>query len=658
MDRRDYVAGELIYTEGTASSRLYYIAAGVVRVSTAAGSDGEVLAHLSKGSTFGESALLSDRPYPNVVRAVSDCTILTLSRQSFEQFLAEHPAAAQAVRNALTQRTVYSRQQMIHRLLAPMALFAGLPPDFLGDVTTRLTPHSVRRDSLIFDVGERADVLYLIEQGQVALLSDAHATLPLVTLGAGDFFGEGALISGAARSYAARAMSDSDLWALSRSAFDELLPQYPAAALAMTRTMMGRVESLNRQILDLALRGKAVAPTGLAARSAQPWESTVVRPPVARPIPRPTAPVPRPAPVAVQAAPRPPRPSVALRPWFSQLAPGAKVRLVTVAVLVAWLAVVTIPNLLSGAMGRSSQGTLGVGRQDLGVLVSSRGGRLFESVPVAAAASLSGMELTDMDAAPLVRASELLPARTEQPSAPGPAAPVAPKAAATYTVVPGDTLSRIAAQFNVDIGVLIEVNKIADPALIRIGQELVIPGGEEQARIAAELATRPTPTPAPVVAPAPPPAPQAPAPAAEVQAKPALPFVWDGRLDKLNVRLEAAAVPEGQPYWRLVKALWRDAGEPCQQGLPCGDHNIYVEVLDENGARAVGQKVIVQNGGLATLIQEKKPFPEYGANFPMYGMLGSYSVWVDGLPSDKVVGMGLPMKQHVTYYLTFQRTVK
>jgi len=72
----------------------------------------------------------------------------------------------------------------------------------------------------------------------------------------------------------------------------------------------------------------------------------------------------------------------------------------------------------------------------------------------------------------------------------------------------------------------------------------------------------------------------------------------------------------------------------------------------------VGQKAVVQNGGATYLTIENKPYPEYGCNFGMYGMLGSYSAWADGLPSDKVTGMGLPMKQHVTYYLTFQRAVK
>jgi LysM repeat protein len=49
-----------------------------------------------------------------------------------------------------------------------------------------------------------------------------------------------------------------------------------------------------------------------------------------------------------------------------------------------------------------------------------------------------------------------------------------------YTVQPGDSLSGIATRYDVPIEVIISANDITDAALIRVGQELVIPlgGGE------------------------------------------------------------------------------------------------------------------------------------------------------------------------------------
>lgn len=47
----------------------------------------------------------------------------------------------------------------------------------------------------------------------------------------------------------------------------------------------------------------------------------------------------------------------------------------------------------------------------------------------------------------------------------------------SYTVVPGDTLSRIAQRFGTTVAVLVQTNRIINPNLIYVGQILTIPGG-------------------------------------------------------------------------------------------------------------------------------------------------------------------------------------
>ncbi len=53
--------------------------------------------------------------------------------------------------------------------------------------------------------------------------------------------------------------------------------------------------------------------------------------------------------------------------------------------------------------------------------------------------------------------------------------PVQAQEDGTYTVVPGDTLSRIAAQFGTSLDNLIAVNAIQDPNRLVVGQQLIIP---------------------------------------------------------------------------------------------------------------------------------------------------------------------------------------
>ena len=50
-----------------------------------------------------------------------------------------------------------------------------------------------------------------------------------------------------------------------------------------------------------------------------------------------------------------------------------------------------------------------------------------------------------------------------------------------YVVQEGDTLIAIAERFGVSVDSIVEVNGIEDPTLINIGQELLIPGGQEPA---------------------------------------------------------------------------------------------------------------------------------------------------------------------------------
>lgn len=69
------------------------------------------------------------------------------------------------------------------------------------------------------------------------------------------------------------------------------------------------------------------------------------------------------------------------------------------------------------------------------------------------------------------------------PQAPPPAPPVEPLPPVTvpsggieYVIQPGDTLGAISKRFNVALTLLVSVNRIADPRLIRAGQTLIIPG--------------------------------------------------------------------------------------------------------------------------------------------------------------------------------------
>ena len=84
--------------------------------------------------------------------------------------------------------------------------------------------------------------------------------------------------------------------------------------------------------------------------------------------------------------------------------------------------------------------------------------------------------------------------------APAPAAPSAP-AVTKYSVVSGDTISRIASRFGVSTASVLSVNGLSSSSLIFPGQQITIPGMTTAASVTPVAA--PAPAPAPVAAPAP-----------------------------------------------------------------------------------------------------------------------------------------------------------
>ena len=134
-----------------------------------------------------------------------------------------------------------------------------------------------------------------------------------------------------------------------------------------------------------------------------------------------------------------------------------------------------------------------------------------------------------------------------------------------------------------------------------------------------------------------------------------LPLEWDSRLDAMGVQVVRAQPAVGETCYRLVKAKWFNEAEAG------GRHHIYVDVLDEEGRRITGQRVIVAyDAQTVPLVTEDKPYPELSCNFPMYAVLGTYRCQVEGV-SDVVTGLGMGSaeapgyKLHTCFELTFQR---
>jgi len=131
---------------------------------------------------------------------------------------------------------------------------------------------------------------------------------------------------------------------------------------------------------------------------------------------------------------------------------------------------------------------------------------------------------------------------------------------------------------------------------------------------------------------------------------------WDKRLSDLRVSVVPAQAAEGSKIWKLVRAYLLDRFQTAVGGI------IYYDVLDELGRPLAGQEVVLAwPTGSGRKASEAGEPPAHGADFPIAEVYnpgltaGPYSAWVDGLPSDRVTGMGLPFGQNVAFVLVFRR---
>jgi len=108
----------------------------------------------------------------------------------------------------------------------------------------------------IFAEGTAGDLMYVILDGEVEILKDAHAgsAKVLSTLGKGEFFGEMALIDASPRSASAKAKVDSKLLGMNETVLDAYILTNPEFATKMIRNLAKRLRGANK-LIEQALAG-------------------------------------------------------------------------------------------------------------------------------------------------------------------------------------------------------------------------------------------------------------------------------------------------------------------------------------------------------------------------------------------------------------------
>lgn len=599
-------AGERVYMMGEAGDALYLIENGEVGLSSENASGVvEEVARVTNGGTFGELGLLSGQIRTEDATAIRNTNLWILPKREMDTLAAQHPELSKALSQTLAASLATQQtDDYSEERFRRFELFTDLGATELQQVANYLQPTRYRAGEQIFRATTPADRLYLLEKGQVRMQPLSGGAW---VLGPGEAFGERALLTNQPHNTSALAETDVDLWTLSKPDFDMLMNRYPMLAISMSRILSQRLTQPHNYASSATLPAGSVAAPGIdipydeAAFDAEPDDELSY------------------APMNLggnvpsrrrQAAasydvrePAPPRGNGIVR-WFSNLSTLHKVQLALLVLVLIWLIVIAAP----AAFIRLLQGTTVASGTEL----SSRSSLLNAINAVYAVGSYELAEQNKTLAQTLAMADKAVPATP------------------TYTPAP-------------------TITPIPSPTPPPTATPTPMP-----------TATTP-PTPAPFVQQfiPPPAAPAEEAKAAEVAPAPAPARAWDGRLTQLGVVVEEASVQPGQQYWKLIEARWADEQESG------GKHHIYVEVLDENGTRLVGQTVTVfwGDGSYTAGIEDKAP-PDYGYNYQMYAAGNAYNVKVEGLPSDILRGAGMGDVDrprygiHTSFYLVYQKATR
>jgi CRP-like cAMP-binding protein len=137
--------------------------------------------------------------------------------------------------------------------LGKVPFFAGRSEAELAVLAERLVLRRFGADQVIFHFGDPAGLLYIITSGKIKI---SHSSADgqdavLAILGAGDFFGELALLDDSPRSATAETIEPTETLTLHRDDFLKYIDNNPAFSRHVLNILARRIRHLNKQVSDI-----------------------------------------------------------------------------------------------------------------------------------------------------------------------------------------------------------------------------------------------------------------------------------------------------------------------------------------------------------------------------------------------------------------------
>jgi len=202
-------AGEAVYRAGDQPADFYLVDSGAFEVHV----DGRPRQRLERGDHFGEQALLHAGPREADVIAAESGRLFAIDRAAFHVSLERDVEVWERFRANLVYRQEVAR----------IPLFRHLPAAERDVLLESFTPETAARGEVIVREGEEGDRFYVILSGRARV---SRSGKEVAQLGPGDAFGEMALLLDVPRTATVTAAVRTDLLALRKDQFHDLLLGY------------------------------------------------------------------------------------------------------------------------------------------------------------------------------------------------------------------------------------------------------------------------------------------------------------------------------------------------------------------------------------------------------------------------------------------------
>lgn len=240
-----FPAGATLFSQGDQGDCLYGLASGQLEISVCY-PDGSQFSIdiLEPGAILGEIAILTGQVRTATARAIVDCKLYRLSRDSFDRLADLYPILEDRLANVMSLN--------INRLISTQVirhLFGNLDPLALRELDKNFSWQHLKSGEMLYHQGEPGDSMAIVISGRLQVVVEGAGKSHMVAeLQRGMIIGEISLLTGVARTATVYAVRETDLIVLTRDRFEVLIQQYPVVMREISRTLAERLNH-NTQIL-------------------------------------------------------------------------------------------------------------------------------------------------------------------------------------------------------------------------------------------------------------------------------------------------------------------------------------------------------------------------------------------------------------------------